>query len=262
MKISAPIITLLAGGALAGGLVVANGMTATAGSPASAVQVSGEAGDDGAAAEDAAGSAADENEAGEQDEAGAAGAGEQQEAPGAAAGGGEKAQGKEGAADAAENVRRTYAGRVQGQGKRPLLAISVRDGVAVAYLCDGKLEAWLKGTASDGRLSLKGEDGAKLSASFDADRAKGSVSVGERTFDFSVKTVKKPSGLWKAAAEVRGAKVQGGWIVLEDGTQVGMVTRDGAGASAPAIDAATGRTTIDGQVLTAVAADPDTGAGF
>jgi serine/threonine-protein kinase len=258
MKISAPIITLLAGGALAGGLVVANGVSAAnTGTPTAAAQVSGQTGTD----DDAAASSAGDKKAA--DKAAGGTSEDEDQAPGAAAAG-NPATGTPGGATAAkkENVRRTYAGRVAGAGHQPLLAISVRDGVAVAYICDGKLEAWLKGTASDGHLSLKGDDGAKLTASFSATRAKGSVTVGNKTWEFVTPVVKKPSGLYKATAKVRGAKVQGGWVVLADGDQVGLVRRDGAPATAPVIDTATGRTTIDGQVLTAVAADPDSGAGF
>jgi serine/threonine-protein kinase len=254
MKISAPILTLLAGGALAGGLIVANGVTAGgAAEPASAVQVAGQGADadkDGATGDDA-GAKDEEQAAGREKAAGDAAAGSSAEGtPGGAA---ENAQ---------QKVRRTYAGRVKGGG--PLLAITVRDGVAIAYICDGDdLEAWLKGTAVGDELALEGEDGASLSASFDAKRATGSVTVDGETYKFHTPTVKKPSGLWKATAEVRGAKVEAGWVVLADGKQVGMVTREGAaGVAAPRLDVRTGRATYAGQELAAVATDADTGAGF
>ena len=249
MRISAPIITLLAGGALAGGLIVANSVTAGGTATSTAVQVAEEGPAADAGAEAAAGEKAAKDEAAK-DKA-AAGDG--------AAAGGEAAAGAA-AEDAPEKVRRTYAGRVKGGG--PLLAISVRDGVAVAYLCDGKLEAWFKGTATAGRLTLTGKKGGDLTGTFNADRAKGSVTVGPREWDFQTPTVKKPSGLWKATAEVRGATVEGGWVVLKDGTQVGMVTRNGVPTTAPLIDPAAGRVTIDGQLLTVVATDSETGAGF
>jgi hypothetical protein len=240
MKISAPIITLLAGGALAGGLLVANGLTAGGATGSASVQA-------GAASADAANEKA-ANDAGTEDKKPAAGAsGEGTATAGATA-------------DAKKKVRHTYAGRVKGGG--PLLAISVRDGVAVAYLCDGKLEAWFKGKAEAGRLTLTG-NGAKLSGTFNADRARGSVSVVGRTWEFHTPTVTKPSGLWKATAEVRGAKVQAGWVVLADGTQVGLFTRNGAGGTAaPRLDTATGTATIDGRALAVVATDAETGTGF
>jgi len=259
MKISAPIITLLAGGALAGGLIVANSVTAGGTATSTAVQVA----EQGAAADEGAKAAADEKAAKDKAAAEAAadqGAAQDEAATGAAAGGAAAQPGGAAAEDAPEKVRRTYAGRVKGGG--PLLAISVRDGVAVAYLCDGKLEAWFKGTATAGRLTLTGKKGGDLTGTFNADRAKGSVTVGQREWDFQTPTVKKPSGLWKATAEVRGATVEGGWVVLKDGTQVGMVTRNGVPTTAPLIDPAAGRVTIDGQLLTVVATDSETGAGF
>jgi hypothetical protein len=50
---------------------------------------------------------------------------------------------------------------------------------------------------------------------------------------------------------VRGAKVDGGWIVLPGGRQVGVVERDGTPSAAPSIDPETGAVTIDGQKITA-----------
>jgi len=122
MKISAPIVTLIAGGALAGGLLVANGLTAGGTTQGTSVQVAGsttgDADDD--KADDKAKANGDET-AGKDDGEGTADADQ--------------------AADFGQKERITYAGRVKGGG--PLLAISIRNGVAIAYLCDGKLEAWL-----------------------------------------------------------------------------------------------------------------------
>jgi serine/threonine-protein kinase len=50
---------------------------------------------------------------------------------------------------------------------------------------------------------------------------------------------------------VRGAKLDGGWIVLPGGRQVGLLTRDGKASAAPRIDPETGAVTIDGKRLTA-----------
>ena len=67
-----------------------------------------------------------------------------------------------------------------------------------------------------------------------------------------MKAVAKPSGLYRATATVRNAKVVGGWIVLPDGSQVGVVTVDDVPQPAPAIDPGTGAVTVDGAALTAV----------
>lgn len=260
MKISAPIVTLIAGGALAGGLLVANGLTAGGATQDTSVQAAGSATDD----------AADDAAQAEGEDAGEAGAAEDQ------ANGDEKADENadegddgEGAANAdqaadenfGDDERITYAGRVKGGG--PLLAITVRNGQAIAYLCDGKLEAWLKGEADDGRITLTGTN-ARLTATINKDRARGSVTVGKRTWEFHAPTAKPGSGIWKATAEVRGARVEAGWVVLDDGTtQTGMVTRDGAGGTtAPPLDVTDGSATIDGQKIDVTNTNPETGVGF
>jgi serine/threonine-protein kinase len=132
------------------------------------------------------------------------------------------------------------------------LAISVQDGVAVAYLCDGRsVEAWLKGTAVGGELSMTGKDGGTLIGTFTRSRASGVLTVRKtKTERFTVQTVKAPSGLYRATGTVRGAQVEGGWIVLADGTQVGLVTVDGTARPAPPLDTATGVVTVDGAALT------------
>jgi hypothetical protein len=266
MKISAPIVTLIAGGALAGGLLVANGLTAGGSTQDTSVQVAGSAADE----------AADDAEQAEGEDAGQAGAADEQADGQADANGdenadenaGEKDDG-EGAADAdqaadqnyGDDERITYAGRVKGGG--PLLAISIRNGTAIAYLCDGKLESWLKGKAEDGRITLTGTN-ASLTATINEKRARGSVTVGKRTWEFHAPTAKPKSGIWRATAEVRGARVEAGWVVLDDGTtQAGMFTRNGAGGTtAPRLDVTDGTATIDGQELRGTATNPLTGAGF
>ena len=66
---------------------------------------------------------------------------------------------------AAAKKKVTYAGKVTGG--KATIAIAVKDGKAVAYLCDGKkTEAWLRGTAVDGELALSGPDEATLSGSY------------------------------------------------------------------------------------------------
>ncbi|MEU8079630.1 hypothetical protein AB0B31_29815 [Catellatospora citrea] len=159
------------------------------------------------------------------------------------------------AAVPAAKVNATWAGTVDGGGAT--IAISVTDGVAVAYLCDGKkAEVWLQGTAAAGKLSLTGKNGATLVGTFGGGKATGTVTASGRKWTFTVKAVAKPSGLYRATATVRNAKVVGGWIVLPDGSQVGVVTVDDVPQPAPAIDPATGAVTVDGAALTA---EPVTG---
>ncbi|MDG4829510.1 hypothetical protein O7627_09365 [Solwaraspora sp. WMMD1047] len=148
----------------------------------------------------------------------------------------------------------TWAGRVDGGGAT--IAISAKGDQAVAYICDGKkVEAWLKGTAVDGRLELTGKDGAELTGSYDGDRAEGEVSVGDRSFTFDVAATKKPSGLYRATADVRGARIVGGWIVLPDGTQVGLATVAGKVTAVSTLDTTSGGAEVGGTPVTGVPVD-------
>ncbi|MBB6546215.1 hypothetical protein [Nonomuraea rubra] len=109
-----------------------------------------------------------------------------------------------------------YGGRVKGNGA--LIAISIRNGKAIGYFCDGKTEAWFKGSESDGDLQLKGvaNAGSKVTAELGGGRAEGWVSVGGKKWDFTAPTVVKPSGLYRATAIVRGARLRAGWIMIKN----------------------------------------------
>ncbi|MGW0804364.1 hypothetical protein [Nonomuraea sp. NPDC002799] len=109
-----------------------------------------------------------------------------------------------------------YGGRVKGNGA--LIAISIRNGKAVGYFCDGRAEAWFKGTESAGALDLKGlaGGGSKVTATLGGGQAKGWVSVAGKKWSFVAPTVVKPSGLYRATALVRGAQFKGGWIQIKD----------------------------------------------
>lgn len=148
----------------------------------------------------------------------------------------------------------TYAGNVGGGGAT--LAIAIKDGKAVAYVCDGrKAEAWLQGTADNGELVLSGGGGANLTGTFGNGRAKGSVTAAGKSWSFDLAAVAPPSGLYRAAADVRGARIVGGWIVLADGTQVGVVSVDGTPQPAPALDPAAGTAEVNGAAVNVAAVD-------
>ncbi|WP_449063334.1 hypothetical protein [Planomonospora algeriensis] len=137
-----------------------------------------------------------------------------------------------------------YAGRVRGNGG--LIAVSIRNGKAVGYFCDGRVEAWLKGKAADGKVVLTGPEGASLTAAIGGGKAAGKLEFDSKEWDFTAPTVKKPSGLYRASAIVRGAKVRAGWIYLADGTRVGLTLVDGAPADV-AIPEPGENATVDGE---------------
>ena len=145
-----------------------------------------------------------------------------------------------------------YAGRTDDDSAA--VALSLKNGKAIAYYCDGRTkESWLKGDVEDdGSMRLTGKNGAELNGTLkEGKRISGTVAIGGGKYDFTAAKAKKPSGLYRATATVRAAKIDGGWIVLKDGTQVGIVTRDGEPSAAPPIDPETGAVTVDGQQLTA-----------
>jgi hypothetical protein len=143
----------------------------------------------------------------------------------------------------------TFVGRVDGGAGT--LAVVDHAGEVTAYFCDGaSLEAWLGGSFTAGRLRLSGDNGA-LRGSFDGGQASGSVRVEGQRFGFTLRQVSPPRGLYRVADTIDGAEVTGGWIVLPNGRQIGVLTVDGRSRPAPQLDPATGRVTIDGQTLTA-----------
>ncbi len=151
-----------------------------------------------------------------------------------------------------------YAGRTDDD--TASVAVSVRDGKAVAYFCDGRYkEAWLRGRVNNnGSMKLTAPNGAVLDGTIDqGGKIRGTVKDEGRHYAFTAAKAVKPSGLWRATAKVRGAKIDAGWVVLPNGRQTGIVTRDGKPASAPRIDPETGAVTVDGQQLTARLVTPD-----
>jgi hypothetical protein len=145
-----------------------------------------------------------------------------------------------------------YAGRTDDDSSA--IAVSLRDGRAIAYFCDGRdKESWLKGDVEDdGTMKLTAKDGSKLNGTLkEGKRISGTVDIGGGHYTFTADKALKPSGLYRATATVRDAKFDGGWIVLKDGSQVGILKKDGKPSPAPEIDPETGVVTVDGQQLTA-----------
>jgi serine/threonine-protein kinase len=158
-------------------------------------------------------------------------------------------------------ARADYAGHVDGGGAS--VAVSVRDGHAIAYFCDGKkVEAWLQGVTVGGKLDLKGTKGASLAGSYAAAAVTGSVTAGGQTWTFTAAPAKKPAGLYRATPKVKGKGAKVGWIVQSDGSQVGILTDDDQqSVAAPALDPAAGSATVDGAPVTAEAIRGTDGAG-
>jgi hypothetical protein len=144
----------------------------------------------------------------------------------------------------------TYVGRVDGDAAS--VAIVLNGDEAIAYVCDGEIEQWLEGLASDGELELTGDGESTLTATYDGDTATGEVTALGESYSFTVEQVDAPEGLYRVADTILGgAEVDGAWIVLQDGTQVGVLTVDGESASAPELDTSTGEVATDEGTVTA-----------
>ena len=171
-------------------------------------------------------------------------------------------------ATAVANVpaRADYAGEVNGGGAP--VAISIHASQAIAYVCNGSvIEAWLKGTAVGGRLTMTGTNRARLSATYNFKKAVGYVVAHGIRYTLSAPAVHKPSGLYESIAIVCGAKIKAGWIVLPDGRQVGSLESNADAAApsatqAPALDVAAGTAQDGSTVLVAMPISGATGSGF
>jgi len=170
---------------------------------------------------------------------------------------------------AAAPAKATYAGKSNNGGAT--IAIVVYNGQVIAYVCNGStIDAWFSGPASsDGKVTLTGKDNATLTAAYGVGEMTGDVTAHGTDFDFGVDTVSKSSGagLYQTTAKVGGDTVKAGWIVLDDGTQIGSLEPNSTSANpsaqrAPRLNLATLTATYNGTVLHAVRVSSVTGSGF
>lgn len=129
------------------------------------------------------------------------------------------------------------------------IAVAVKGGDASAYLCDGNaVESWLKGTAENGSVELASADGTNtLEAALEGDALAGSVTVGGQTHEFTINVAGPPAGLYRG----ENGETTVGWIILEDGTQVGIARTGTKEVPAPALNPAKGGATVGGKFVPA-----------
>jgi serine/threonine-protein kinase len=153
-------------------------------------------------------------------------------------------------------VTATYASRVKDSGT--VVAMTVRSGNAIAYVCDGqRVEAWLRGKIyPEGMVRLQGPEGV-LTGMVQGTSVIGAASLDEESlFAFRAPAVQAPSGLYRATSTVRGARLVGGWIVLPSGDQVGLLNLGRTPRPAPVLDPAAEAVTVDGVRVPVAPADP------
>ena len=252
MKIKTPIITLLVGVALAIVLLISS-MSAVSSKKAALAAASASA----AATAPAAA-------------ASTAAASGSQSAPASASASASAAASASASGSFVIPPHANYDGEVQGN--QGAVALVVHDTFAVAYFCNGStVEAWFSGTPDNGKLNMTGKGaasaGATLTANYALGHARGTVVIKGVSYVFSIIAVHKPSGLFQSIANVRGATIKAGWIVLADGTEVGSLNPDvnAAGSvsqAAPKLDLSTLTADDNGTTITATSIDAETGTGL
>jgi hypothetical protein len=139
-----------------------------------------------------------------------------------------------------------YAGHAED--RSGAIAIAVLGNQSAAYFCDGRsIESWLRGDVKGADISLKSKDGAALQASLDGDHLKGTLKINNDKLKFEINEAKKPAGLYRA----RGSKTTIGWIVLADGSEVGVQTNGADSTPAPELNPGNPQVTVDGESLNA-----------
>ncbi|TDP94868.1 hypothetical protein [Labedaea rhizosphaerae] len=129
------------------------------------------------------------------------------------------------------------------------IAVAIKGDQSAAYLCDGRdVEAWLRGSAKDGRVELKSKSGkSRLVGRLDGKKLTGTITLSTKDYAFTIAVAPPPAGLYRA----RNGSTTVGWIVLPDGSQVGIETTGTTSKSAPVLDPGRDGVTVDGQALTA-----------
>ncbi|WP_099038883.1 hypothetical protein [Mycobacterium neglectum] len=142
-----------------------------------------------------------------------------------------------------------YVGKIATANGSITLDIAVEGDKAVAYACDGNsIESWMRGSAANGAVSLASKDGTgRLEGRLDGTAIVGTLSIGQKQWDFRAETAYSPAGLY--VYEQGG--VRGSWIVDSSGKATGVL-RLGDGSTAPAPDLANdGSAVIGGRTVTA-----------
>jgi serine/threonine-protein kinase len=138
-------------------------------------------------------------------------------------------------------------------GNELTVAVGVKDGRAAGYFCDGnKVEAWLEGTLSGDQLSLHGRNAdTGITATVGQRSLLGNVTAGGTVRPFAAQIAVGAEGLYENRRTVEGIATRIGWIVLPDGTQVGIRNNGGERSAAPPLDPITLQSVDDGQPIRA-----------
>lgn len=143
-----------------------------------------------------------------------------------------------------------YVGKIPIANGTITLEITVQGDKAVAYACDGNtIESWLRGSASNGALSLANKDKtSRLEGHLEGSAVVGTLWIGEKKWDFNAPAAQPPAGLYV----YENAGVRNSWIVDPNGGVTGVQRReDGSTAPAPRLTT-DGIAVIDGIEVKAI----------
>jgi hypothetical protein len=148
-----------------------------------------------------------------------------------------------------------YVGKIPTAAGVITLDITVSGRNAIAYACDGNtVEVWLRGSATNGALSLMSKDKAsRLEGRLQGAAVVGTLWIGEKKWDFTTAPAEPPAGLYVYEDE----GVRDSWIIDGDGGVTGVRRRaDGSTEPAPALSV-DGTTVVDGRKVTAIRVEGD-----
>ena len=152
-------------------------------------------------------------------------------------------------------LQSVYSGKTGGG--EATVAVAVNGDRAAAYLCDGtRIETWLQGSVTGDQVVLTGRDTAALIGTVSGATLSGTVvtSTGQAWL-FSADEARPPAGIYEARTTIDGLATRIGWVVLPDGTQVGITNVDGNRSPAPRLDLDDNTFTLDGTAYEATPID-------
>ncbi len=152
-------------------------------------------------------------------------------------------------------LQAVYAGETGGS--EATVAVAVNGDRAAAYLCDGDtVETWLQGSVTGDQISLTGRNTAALTGTISGGTMSGTVTTSTgQAWPFSADEAQPPAGIYEARTTIDGLATRIGWVVLPDGTQVGITNVDGNRSPAPRLDLDDNTFTLDGTAYEATPID-------
>jgi hypothetical protein len=142
-----------------------------------------------------------------------------------------------------------YVGKIPTANGTITLDIAIEGDKAIAYACDGNsIESWLRGSATNGALSLASKDKTgRLEGRLEGNVVVGTLWIGEKKWDFKADPAQPPAGLYV----YDNAGVRNSWIIDGEGGVTGVQRRPD-GSTAPAPGLSIDRTAVvDGQSIVA-----------